>query len=282
MAAVFVALRAVTVVSDSLLEVLAGDVRGSVLMASVTGVLPEIGWIVVAGLAACLVVAVEPEEAAVVEVCRFPCIDAMAGCAVVASVCVEAIFGQVGFVALDAASASSQRFVIEACRFPCLDAMAGCAIVASACVDVILWLLTVVAGVAIAAELRIEAFMPECAQRFFRVTPLVVGVAFETTVRRQSPVEERFARLFRQGGSINPPDADVAGLVAAHALHGERSPERFVAGEAILFDLRVALHQLAGIEQAIRKCQSEADEHGEKCGDDGKRSHIISHPGCPV
>lgn len=124
--------------------------------------------------------------------------------------------------------------------------------------------------------------MPERAQRFFRVTSLVVSMAFETTACRQPTVEERLARLFRQGRSIDLPDADVVWLVAARTLHGERSLERFVAGEAILFNARMALHQMPGIEQLIRKCQSEADEHGEKCGDDGKRSHIISHPGCPV
>ena len=154
------ALRAVPVVSDSLLDVLAGDIRGGVLMASVTGVLPEICRIVVAGLATRPMIAIEPEVAVVVEVRRFPDFGSVAGRAVGASICVETVFGQVALVAFEAALARSQRFVVEVCRFPCLGAMAGRAVDANVCVETILGqvaLVTLEAALACSQRFVVEA-----------------------------------------------------------------------------------------------------------------------------
>lgn len=81
----FMASHTVLIVSDSFLTMLGGNVRRSVLMASITGVLLKIGRIIMAGTAACPMVAVETEISVMIEACGLPCHGAMAGAAVGAS-----------------------------------------------------------------------------------------------------------------------------------------------------------------------------------------------------
>lgn len=105
--AIPMAFHAVAIVADSLFKMLAGDVRGRMFVATVTGVTLVVCRIGVTGSTACPMIAVEPEVAVVVEAGRFPRRRGVTGLAVTANVRVEPVAGPVGFVAFDAALARS-------------------------------------------------------------------------------------------------------------------------------------------------------------------------------